>query len=67
MKLAEYLEKNRISYARASRELGVGHGSVVRRWSLSKGEKWAVMPSHKNMQKIAEWSQGEVAIMDWFA
>ena len=66
MRLKQYLENNEINYSEAARQMGVGHGSQVRRWALPFATPYSVFPSDVNLVKIFLWSGGQVTPNDWF-
>ena len=66
MRLKQYLEDNEINYSEAARQMGVGHGSQVRRWALPFATPYSVFPSDVNLVKIFLWSGGQVTPNDWF-
>lgn len=59
MILQKYLENNGISLERASKELGFPYESV-RRYALG-----LVFPRPEKINKISEWSNGEVTANDF--
>lgn len=60
MKLKEYLQHKNISIEKASEELGFSYENV-RRYTAG-----SVIPRPDNMQKIIEWSGGQVTPNDFY-
>lgn len=60
MKLKKYMETNEITLEKAASELGMTYENV-RRYAAG-----LVIPRSNNMQKITEWSEGEVMPNDFY-
>lgn len=64
-KLARWLGANRINNVAAGRMLGVT-GEAVRKWCLPFADRARQVPGTAHMERIAEWTGGEVLAADFY-
>ena len=66
MKLIEYKQQKKISYAKLASLIGASHATIARRFCLPKTHKDRMIPSAKYMAAIMTVTDGAVTPNDFY-